>query len=54
MDNKVNFSIPPLVITDATTKLNEVVNLLKPYLIALTPVERQELPKMSDGTLPFV
>jgi hypothetical protein len=31
-----------------------VSNILKPYLIALTPTERHDLPKMSDGTLPFV
>lgn len=54
MDNKINYSIPPEVIDEATAKLNEVTNILKPYLIALTPTERQELPKMSDGTLPFV
>ena len=54
MDNKVNSSIPEGVISEATTKLNEVVNILKPYLIALSPTERHDLPKMSDGTLPFV
>ena len=54
MDNKINYSIPPEVIAEASTKLNEVAKVLKPYLIALTPTERQELPKMSDGTLPFV
>ena len=36
MDNKINFSIPVEVISEATTKLNEVVNILKPYLVALT------------------
>ncbi len=54
MDNKINFSIPDEVIIEATSKLNDVVNIFKPYLIALTPTERQELPKMGDGTLPFV
>ncbi len=54
MDNKINFSIPPEVIAEAATKLNEVTKILKPYLIALTPTERHDLPKMSDGTLPFV
>ena len=54
MDNKINFSIPDEVITDVTTKLNDVVTALKPYLIALTPTERMEMPKMGDGTLPFV
>jgi hypothetical protein len=54
MDNKISFSIPDEVIATVTTKLNEVAEALRPYLIALTPQERQELPKMSDGTLPFV
>jgi hypothetical protein len=54
MDNKVNSSVPEAVISEATSKLNEVVNILKPYLIALSPTERHDLPKMSDGTLPFV
>lgn len=54
MDNKINFTIPDEVISDVTSKLTDVMNQLKPYLIALTPVERQELPKMGDGTLPFV
>ena len=54
MDNKINFSIPKEVVADVTTKLNDVIAQLKPYLIALTPEERQELAKMSDGTVPFV
>ncbi|MBV5348710.1 hypothetical protein JZU61_03515 [bacterium] len=54
MDNKINFSIPDEVIADVTSKLNDIVIQFKPYLIALTPTERHDLPKMSDGTLPFV
>ncbi len=54
MDNKINYFIPEEVIADVTSKLNDIVNQLRPYLIALTPTERTELPKMSDGTLPFV
>jgi len=54
MVNKINFSISDEVIADVTSKLIEVVIQLKPYLIALTPYERQEIPKMGDGTLPFV
>lgn len=54
MENKVSFSIPDEVVADATAKLLEITNSLKPYLIALKPVERQELPKMGDGTEPFV
>jgi hypothetical protein len=54
MDNKINYSITPEAIIEAMTKLNDVTNILKPYLIALSPIERHDLPKMSDGTLPFV
>jgi hypothetical protein len=54
MDNKISFTIPDEVITDVNSKLSDVVNQLRPYLIALTPTERHDLPKMSDGTLPFV
>jgi tetratricopeptide (TPR) repeat protein len=54
MENKILVSIPPVVITDATAKIYEAIGLLSPYLIALTPQERHDLPKMSDGTLPFV
>lgn len=54
MENTIDYSIPEPVITEVHVKLNEVVQLLKPFLIALTPDERRELPKMSDGTLPFV
>jgi hypothetical protein len=54
MDNKINFSIPDEVIADVTSRLNDVANIVRPYVIALTPIERHDLPKMSDGTLPFV
>jgi hypothetical protein len=54
MENKIKNSIPDQVITDVATKIAEASNLLKPYLIALTPTERKEIPKMSDGSLPFV
>ncbi|HZL10657.1 MAG TPA: hypothetical protein VFC65_11725 [Prolixibacteraceae bacterium] len=54
MENKINLPIPEADIDLVTSKLEEVITVLKPHLIALTPAERQELPKMSDGTLPFV
>lgn len=54
MDNKINFSIPDEVIAEVAVHLNAATDLLKPYMIALSPTERQELPKMGDGTLPFV
>jgi hypothetical protein len=54
MFNKISFTIPDAVITDVTEKLTAIDNALRPYMIALTPAERQEIPKMGDGTFPFV
>ena len=54
MENKVNFIIPEEVILESTQKLNDAAELLRPYLIALTPEERRTIPKMSDKTVPFV
>jgi hypothetical protein len=34
--------------------INVVNSVLKPHLISLTPSERHELPRMNDGTVPFV
>lgn len=54
MDNKINYLITDETIAEAIERLNQAVGVLKPFLIALTPTERHDLPKMSDGTLPFV
>jgi hypothetical protein len=54
MENKINFNIPDEVITEVSEGLAIIVNRLQPYLIALTPEERHDIPKMSDGTIPFV
>lgn len=54
MENKINYSIPEPSVAEATEKINQAVSILSPSLIALTPTERHDLPKMSDGTLPFV
>ena len=54
MENKINFIIPDEEVDITTQKLNEGGAILKPYLIALTPDQRKEIPKMSDKTLPFV
>lgn len=54
MENQIDFVIPDGVMSDVTEKLNEVSAALAPYLIALTPDQRRELPKMSDKTIPFV
>ncbi len=54
MENKVNFEIPDEVIAQVSEGLAIIVNLLQPYLIALKPDERHDIPKMNDGTIPFV
>ena len=54
MENKIDFIIPDEEVDITTQKLNEGGAILKPYLIALTPDQRKEIPKMSDKTLPFV
>jgi hypothetical protein len=53
-DNKHIQAIPQEVLTQAQTKINEVKTLLAPYVVALTPSERHELPKMGEKTISFV
>jgi hypothetical protein len=53
-DNKHVQAIPQDVLTQAQTKINEVATLLAPYVVALTPAERHELPKMGEKTIGFV
>jgi hypothetical protein len=53
-ENKVSITLKPEDLKKVLDALNTANAVLKPYLIALTPAERQELPKMSDGTVPFV
>jgi hypothetical protein len=54
MENKIIVSIPEEVITAVQGMLTEIMSSLDPYLIALSPDERQTIPKMSDKTYPFV
>ena len=54
MENKIIVSIPDEIIVEVRGKLDEITSSLHPYLIALSPDERQTIPKMSDKTLPFV
>lgn len=54
MENKITASIPDEVINSVHQKLVEISTEMEPYLIALSPSERQALPKMSDKTYPFV
>jgi hypothetical protein len=53
-DNKHTQAIPQNVLAQAQTKIDEVKTLLAPYVVALTPAERHELPKMGEKTIGFV
>jgi len=53
-DNRHTRAIPENVLTEALAKTEELKALLKPYLLALTPKERQEIRKMGEKTLAFV
>ncbi|MDR0786056.1 MAG: hypothetical protein LBE74_09295 [Treponema sp.] len=53
-DNKHVQAIPSTVLTQAQTKVQELAALLAPYMLALTPAERQGLPKMGEKTIGFV
>jgi len=52
--NKHTQAIPENILAQAQTKIVEAISLLQPYLLALTPAEKQELPKMGPKTLNFV
>ena len=54
MENKHNQNIPEEVLTQVTTKLNEILTLVKPYAITLTPEERKSMLKMGDKSNSFV
>ena len=54
IENRVSVVIPPEVKQSILLKLAEVDELLKPFLIALQPDERKVIPKMADGSIPFV
>jgi hypothetical protein len=53
-ENQHTQVIPSTVLTQAQTKIDEANTLLAPYLLALTPAERQGLPKMGEKTIGFV
>jgi hypothetical protein len=54
LNNLVSVKIPSKEMLSSVEKLNELLGILGPYLIALTPDDRRDLPKMSDGNAPFV
>lgn len=52
--NNTGTLIPQMVITEVTTKLNEIITAINPYITPLSEEERKRLPKMSDKTVAFV
>ncbi|MDR1878978.1 MAG: hypothetical protein LBQ64_05375 [Bacteroidales bacterium] len=54
MQNVHNKLIPADVLAEAQRKIDEAADILKPYLLALTPEERRTMLKMGDKTLSFV
>jgi hypothetical protein len=53
-ENKHEQVIPPDILEEAREKAEELRALLYPYMSALTPAERQKIPKMGETTLSFV
>jgi len=53
-ENRISIVLKPDDLRQVHDALTTVNTVLKPYLIVLTPAERQELPKMGDSTAPFV
>jgi hypothetical protein len=54
MENRISIEIPEADLQAIKVALQEVHNLLAPYVIALTPEQRKSIPKMGDGSEPFV
>lgn len=52
--NQLSISIPEETIAAVLENLQECKNLLQPYLLALTPEERQSILKMGDKTVATV
>lgn len=53
-ENVLSIQIPESDVRQVTEYLNKIQEILKPYLIALSPDERRQLLKMGDKTVPFV
>lgn len=54
IENRLSIEIPEAELTAAMEHVKSAREILAPYLIALTPEERMTIPKMSDGSRPFV
>jgi len=54
MSKKVTNKIPLPVLKNARRKLDELMDMLAPYLVTLSPTERQPLVKMRADYLKFI
>ncbi len=53
-ENRTSQAIPQEVVLQAQTKINELTELLKPFLVTLTKTERTNRTSMGDKTMAFV
>ena len=54
MRSRTIAKIPPEILHDIHSRLDELLYLLKPYLIALTPPERRTLSKIGTESIKFL
>lgn len=54
IENRLSIEIPEAELTAVMEHVKSAREILAPFLIALTPEERMTIPKMSDGSRPFV
>jgi hypothetical protein len=52
--NAISIEIPQADIDAVRAALATIQTTLAPYVLALSPEQRKTIPKMSDGTVPFV
>jgi hypothetical protein len=53
-ENRISIQITAAEVQSVKDAIATINGVVGKYLIALTPEERKALPKMSDGSLPFV
>ncbi|MGL1889323.1 MAG: hypothetical protein OCD76_22605 [Reichenbachiella sp.] len=53
-ENVISIDIPEADVQTVKDAFATIKTTLSPYILALTPEQRKTIPKMSDGTEPFV
>jgi hypothetical protein len=53
-ENRINFSLSDADQSAIDAALKTIDDILKPHTVVLSDMDRKTLPKMADGTLPFV